>query len=312
MKKMLLIVPILILLALGACGYNDPAYYATPTVVNPGEVALTMISQKVNAEATQMAVNVQFTATAQVVGRTVTAQARADGLATAEQGRKDAQATAAKEQAYAVATEQQRRQDAAATQARLDAVSTAEQQERNVIGTATAQMASTYAAATVQAWPLHDQWTQQAVEVEQALATNEVALSDLEVEQQRERNTPEWVIPLLGFVAAIGAGVFYLVRHTRVREIKNEETGVVEGLVLDNKTVIRPQLMPGAVLTNLNSNQPIVPLLTDAKTQGEIVARNQGIEALRVMPTQTPTPAATGCVATGFCAATPRRCWVGC
>ena len=291
MKKRLM----MLLMALGvfmlmivACdtGYAPTAATPTvPTVVNPGEIALTMIMQKADAEATQMMVNVQLTATGQIVNATATAQAYQFGIATNEQARQDVQATDARQRQDAAATEQRRREDAAATQARMDAVSTAEQDQRNVIGTATAQQAAIWNGMTMQAAPTHDMWTKQAVEQEQIIATNQVELSNLEVKRQQQSNTLQALGPYaVAFIAIVVAAIVML-RYSRTREIKNEETGVIEAIVLDNQTMIRPQLLPGAVL-NLGK-QPSVPLLTDSENQAEIVRRSQGVEAIRAIPPGT-------------------------
>lgn len=311
MKKRIAIILILGIFLLAVAGCMPPVPttpITTPTVISPGEVALTMISQKVNAEATQMAVNVQFTATAQVIGVTVTAQARADGLATAEQQRRDAQATAAKEQAWAVATEQQRRQDAAATQARMDAVSTAEQAERNVIGTATAQQQNYYNGMTQQVLPTHAAWTQQAVEQAQIIATNEVELSNLQVVRQQKSNLLQAFGPYTVAAIAIVVAAVVMLRYSLAREFKNEETGVIEAVFLtDQKKMVRPQLLPGAVL-DLSGKEPTVPLLTDAANQADIVRRAQGVEAIRSIPPNT-SPQVLGDVMSGILgtsAPTPR------
>lgn len=263
---------------LAACGGGAESY-ATPTsgAENVIDVAGTMAMVQMNANATEQALGIAYTATQQAVVVTLNAQATQVAAQTTEQARRDA-----------IATDNRMRQDAAATQARLDAVSTAEQGERYAIGSATAQMGNIYAAATQTAWPIHAAWTQQAVIIDQALATNQVALSNLEVEQQREKNTPEWFIPLLIAVAATAAGVFYLVRHSYVREIRNPDTGAVEGIIFNNRQVVVPQLLTGPVL---NVGKVIdVPLLADP----EVMRREQMIRALQAMPTQNPTPMASG------------------
>lgn len=297
MKRYSIFVILFFLAALlSACGDADaptpaPMHTPTPAPVNPGEVALTMISQRVNAEATQLAVNVQFTATAQVIGSTVTAQARIDAQATSDQQRRDAQATSEKAAYIAQATEAQRRQDVAATQARIDAQATSEQAQRNMIGTATAQQQGWINGMTAQAAPTHDMWTAQAIRQEQIIATNQVELSNLEVARQRKKNTLQALTPYAVALMLVVGTLVWLMRTSRMREVRNPDTGVVEGLVLDNKVIIRPQLMPGPVMTGIDNGTLALPMLTDPQTQKEIIARDQAIQALSAMPT---SPAAGG------------------
>jgi hypothetical protein len=278
----------MIVLGCGA-GYTPTP---TPEPQNPGEIAMTMVAQKVDAEATQMAVNVQFTATAQVVWATQNSQNTQIAVAVTEQARKDV-----------MATEQQSRRDAAATQARRDAEATevqyrrdveatAQQYEQNVIGTATAQQAAIWNGMTQSAVPTHAAWTQQAVEAEQTLTTNKLQLSDLEVEQQRQTNTISWFVPYSAAIAAVIVVAVVMLRRSRVHEVKNEDTGVVEGLLLDTNTLIRPQLLTGPVL-KLEKDGPHVPQVSDPGEQSEVTRRAQAIEALRAMPTQQPTANAT-------------------
>lgn len=276
---------------------------ATPTPnVNPAEIAMTMAAQKMDAEATKMRIDIQYTATAQVVEATrnvestqaamaVTEQFRQDAVATDQQFRRDAASTEQRKQDDAAATAQRQREDAATEQARRDMEATAEQDRQNVIGTGTAQMQAIWNAATLQVQPTHDLWTQQAVVVDQALATNIVELSNLNVKQQSDKNTLEWLIPFLIALGISTALILTMVRKSRTKEIRNEETGTVEGVVLDNHTWIRPQLLTGPVLELRGTAS--VPLLADAETQNEVTRRAQGIEALRAMPTQSPTGNAT-------------------
>lgn len=288
-KKLIIVILLTVLfLTMGCASSVDTLPTATPGADGVIDVAGTMAMAQMNANATEQAVGIAYTATSQVIMVTVTAQAREDAIATSEQQRRDAQATSVKEQAWAAATEQQRRQDAAATQARIDAEATAQQAERNIIGTATAQQQTFYNNMTMAVQPTHAIWTQQAVAIDQALATNEVALSNLEVEQQSQKNTPEWVIPLLIAIAATVAGVFYLVRHSFVREIRNPETGVVEAVIFNNRQVVKPALVTGPVLTV--GDVISLPLLADP----EVVRRDQLVQALHAMPTQSPTQMAQG------------------
>jgi len=276
----------------------------TPQPISPGEVALTMMAQHVDAQATQMKVDIQFTATAQIVGATATAQAHIDAQATAEQARKDAQATAeqARKDAQAtdsrgrqdaMATEQQRRDDIAATQMVINMKATAEQAERNVVGTATAQQQAIYNSMTAQVLPTHAMWTQEAVKQQQIIATNEVELSNLQVVRQRKSNTLDALWKYAVATASIVAAVIVVLRYSRVREIKNEETGVIEGLLVDARQLVRPQLLTGPVLELGGKEGPHIPQVANPEEQSEVTRRAQAIEALRAMPTQQPNANAT-------------------
>ncbi|RJP53594.1 MAG: hypothetical protein C4583_04210 [Anaerolineaceae bacterium] len=283
---------------LAGCG-DEPAPIPTPIPANPAEIAMTMMAQKVDAEATQMAVNVQFTATAQVIWVTQNVQNTQAALGVTEQARKDAQATDARNRQDAAATEQQKRDDAAATeqrkrdeaateQARRDLEATAEQGRQNVIGTATAQMVATWNAATLQVLPIHDQWTQQAVAVEQALATNEVELSNLEVKQQSDKNTLEWLIPFLISLAMTALVSMYVIRRSRVREIKNDETGETDAVIMDNKKAFKPQLMARPLMLLEVGAEHV-----DPKEQSEVTRRAQGVQALKALPANVPPQMST-------------------
>lgn len=272
-------------LFLTACG--SPAPTAVPTETpNPGEIALQMVQAQMAAEATHQVVGLQFTATAQVIGATstmqayetqaaITAQARMDAQATADQARRDAQAT-------------QQRIDAEATQAQAkrDAEATAEQARLNMQATQRAEATSTAYLMTQVVQPTHQYWTQQAVEQDIIIATNEVELSNLAVEQQRETNTIDWAFPMGTAAVLVVAFLAYLYGHSQVREVKNAD-GDIELLIFKNRMAVKPALLPKPMLI-LDSGE--MPDLTNGQEQAEIVRRDQGIRALANMPV-SPTAA---------------------
>lgn len=266
MKKYLLVLAFF----LTACATPAP----TP---NPAEVGLTMFADRVNAEATQMAVNSVFTATAQVYGLTATVQAAGTQEAVTQQARIDAQATADQNRADVQATADQRRMDAQATQARMDIESTQQAQ-----ATANA-FAMTQAVA-----PTHNYWTQQAVEQQIVIGTNAVELSNLEVKQQQQTNTIDWAIPTLGAIGLTITAVVYVLRHSRTREIKNEN-GDIEMVIFDNAKAIKPALMAKPVLMIEAMTMPDVSSPAD---QRAVTERAQMIQALAVMPVNTSNAAA--------------------
>ena len=275
----------------------------TPEPQGPAEIAMTMAAQKMDAEATQMRIDIQYTATAQVVEATrivehtqvaaaATEQARQDVMATDQQFRKDAAATEQSRRRDAAATEQRIRDDEATQQARRDIEATADQGRRDASGTATAQQVAIWNAATLQVAPTHDAMTLQAAYVEQTLAANDAELSNLNVEQQGQKNTVEWVIPLGAVMIIVIVWAVVQFRKSRVQKIVNEEDGTVEGLLVDEQ-LLRPQLMLGPVL-DLRGKTATAPEVTDKETQREVTRRAQAVEALRAMPTQNPTANAAG------------------
>lgn len=261
----------------------------TPENVGPVDIAGTMVQFQVAAGATSNAVSIQMSATAQVIGATstqfavatqgaVTDQARLDAVATSDQARQDAQATQARMDFEA--TQQQERRDAVATsdQARLDAQTTMQ-----AGGTATAF------SITQTAIPPANTMTAISNEQAIALANNEVEKSNLAVEQQRQKNSVEWVTPYLIALVATMVGAIFVIRYSRVREIKNDD-GEVE-LVMIGDTGIRPRLLPAPVIT-LRDDEVTTSLLTDPAEQSEVTRRAQAVDALKNMPVNTTAQAA--------------------
>lgn len=267
-----------------ACNSSTP----TPSAA---DVALTMIGDKVNAEATQAKFESIAQVTAQVAGATATQQAVWSQATQVQQERFDAQATAAKAEANVQATAQQARMDAQATQQRIDTEATQQQARLDLEATVQQSrldlVATQQASGTATAWsvtqaiiPLHDSWTQQAVQKDILLATNEVELSNLKVKQQQDTNIVQWLVPMLIAIVLTFAGIRYFSNAARVREVKDAD-GNTDALVIDNEQVIIPRLLPKPVLL-LETGE--MPDMTDRKEQAEIVKRDQGIRALEVMP----------------------------
>jgi len=271
--------PILFVLVflLTACGQYEGAA-PTPTNISPVEIAGTMMQVQLAAEATQQAVQVQMTATAQVVGVTSTYEAYQVALAVTQQARQDAQATA-----------EQKRLDIQATQQRIDADATAVQSRLDLQATQQAAGTATAFTITQTAIPPAATLTQIANQQEILLRNNEVQLSNLAVEQQRQKNTPEWVLPMLVVVVGLVAGSKYLYDHSRVREVKNDD-GDVELLILNGKTGIRPRLMAGPVIEL--DDEISMPQLSAPAEQARVTERAQAVEAIKSMPTSTTPQAA--------------------
>lgn len=277
MKKILVIVVSFLIAACGAEVPVTPEPTATP---NPGEIALQMIQAQMGAEATAQIVGLQFSATAQVIGQTTTAQAYVTQEAITAQARLDAQATADQRRRDAQATQQRIDAEATQAQARLDAEATAEQARLDLKATQQAQATSTAFMMTQAVMPTHNLWTQQAVEGEIILATNEVELSNLAVQQQRQTNTLDWAVPM-GIAILLTLGLLaYVYGHAQVREIKDAE-GNVQVIVYRNEKMVAPGLLPKPVLL-LNSGE--MPDMTDTREQSEIVRRDQMVRALANMP----------------------------
>jgi len=280
MKKYYFVFALLLFL-LAACSAAPVTPSATPTPpANPAEIELTMFADEVNAGATQKAVERVFTATAQVMAITVTSQFINTQEAVTQQARNDAQATSV-----------QARNDAIATQQRIDVEATQAQAQRVMVAQATqARMdleATQRAEATARSWavteaviPLHDSWTQQAVEQDIIIATNEVELSNLAVQQQQDTNTLEWALPWVLVVGAFLVGALFVWFWMQVRTIKSEDGGP-DVIIYKNRLTVRPDLF---ALPMLDLETNTMPLLADPKEQSAVTMRAQAIQALSVMP----------------------------
>jgi hypothetical protein len=145
----------------------------------------------------------------------------------------------------------------------------------------------------MQVAPTHDLLTLQAAQVAQTMEVNDAQLSNLNVEQQTDKNTAEWAVPLLVVLAFVAVFAVVQIRRSRVREIKNEDDGTVVGLLVDGKTLIDMELMPGPVL-DLSGKTVTAPEVTDKETQNEVTRRAQGVEALKALPVNIPAQMAAG------------------
>lgn len=255
MKKIILVT----FLFLTSC-IGSPAIPLSSPTPNAGEIALQMMQSQMEANATSQAVGLQFTATAQVIGATATANQMIFEARQTEQARLDA-----------VSTAEQKRVDIAATQQRLD-----------IEGTQSANATATFVVLTLSAVPTSAALTQIANEQNIALSNNEVQQSNLEVEQQRQKNTVEWAAPVIIALMAALVGSVFVIRYSRTREIRDEDGGV-QVLILDNKNVISPKLLAGPVLDVEAMKMP--PLVSGAE-QREVTKRAQTIEALKSIPVE--------------------------
>ena len=281
---------LLLAIFLASCGASQPS---------SADVALTMMSDKVHSEATQAVVNSMFTATAQIQGVTatyeaagtqvaVTQQARIDAEATAQQSRNDAQATAEQGRKDAQATQQRSDADATQAQGRRDMEIQATQMRLDIESTQQAQATAMAFQMTQVVIPTHNLWTQQAVEQQIIIGTNQVELSNLEVQQQQQTNTVDWALPALGAICLTVTAVVYILRHSNTREIKNDD-GDIEMILIGGKQAIRPALLTGPVLDLHAMTMP--DLASSVEEQSRVTERAQAIEALKAMPVAT-TPSA--------------------
>lgn len=284
MKKIITLVCALLLV--GCSGATE-----TPGTPDPAQVAMTMLSDKVNAEATQARLEIVFSATAQILGATATQQAYYAQATSTQQARNDANATAAKELQFVQLTQARIDADSTQAQARLDADATAEQARLDLVATQQAIGTATAFAITQTAIPPANTNTAIALVQDIQIKQNQVELSNLEVEQQRQKNTPEWVVPMLVVLVGLAAGVMYLKQYSRVREVKNDD-GDIELILVDNRA-LRPQLLPGPVLEFVNG-AATMPLLTSAAEQSRVTERAQAVDAIKAMPATGTTPQAAG------------------
>ena len=275
----------IIFLALFLTGCITPPV-ATP---NPAEVGLTMFADKVNAEATQAAVNSVFTATAQMYAVTATYQAAGTQEAVTQRARLDAEATSQQKRMDTQATQQRIDADATQAQARREMEAQATQARMDIESTQQAQATANAFAMTQAVAPTHNLWTQQAVEQQIVIGTNEVELSNLAVQQQRDTNTIDWALPALASIGLTITAVVYVLRYSRTREIRNDD-GEVEMVIFDNIKAIKPALMAKPVLLLEAMTMPDV---ASPAEQARVTERAQAVQALKAMPaTTTPSAAA--------------------
>lgn len=253
-----------------------------PATPNPAEVSLTMLADQVNANATQAKFQSIQAVTQQVALATATQQAFYAQATGTQQARIDAQSTADQKRADAQATSEQTRRDAQATQQRIDADATQAQARRDM--EATAEQARLNVQSTQQAagTATAGVYTMTAMPFAMTLMSNEVQMSNLQVQQQVEKNTPQWVIPYFVAVVAICAAALYVYRYSRVREVKDDD-GDIQVLVLDGNRVLRPQLMPGPVI-EIRKEEVTMPMLTDHAEQSKVTERAQMVEAISSIP----------------------------
>lgn len=282
----LLLVVITILLAgCGESGLIEPMSTGTPTNISPVEIAGTMMQQNLAAEATQQAVSVQMSATAQIIGVTSTSYAIATQAAVTQQARMDAQATSEQTRRDAQATQARIDMEATQVQMRMDIEATQAQAKLDVMATQQAEATATAFPMTAAAIPTSNALTQIANEQNIMLANNQVQLSNLAVDQQRQKNTPEWLVPFLIAILAAIVGAIYVFRFSRVREVKNDD-GDLEMILIDGNTAVRPRLLTGPVL-DLKGDDISVPQLAESKEQSKVTERAQAVEAIKSMPAQT-------------------------
>lgn len=314
MRKYILI----LILLLTAC-QTPSAAGVTPTATpNPGEIALQMMQQQMAANATSQVVGLNFTATAQILGSTATAQqlvveaqwteqARADAVSTSEQKRTDTQSTAVQQQKEAQATQSRIDSDARATQSYIDAQATqaradadAHQARIDAVATSDSLATATFTSMTLTAIPPHATLTQMAVNNQIVMSTQDVERAALSLQQQRDTNVIQWLLPIIGVSFLLVVAGLYAYNLSRVREIRDED-GNVQVFIFDNKTATMPALMTGPVL---DLKTTTMPLLTSAGEQADVTKREQAIRALRAMPV---SPTASGVTAFNDAFSTPPK-----
>ena len=260
---------------------------------NPAEVALTLLADKVNAEATQAVVNMHFTATGQVLNATATQQQAEMQATGTQQARIDIEATSAQVRRDAQATQARIDADATQAQGRIDAQSTADQARLDLQSTQQASGTQTAFVITQTAIPPAATLTQIANEQNIHLRDNDIKQSDLNVQQQSETNTVEGLFPYLLSVVAVIAGVWYLNSDSKVKVVKDEvgETDIVIVKHKRGRQVVRPKLFTGPVL-ELDEADVTMPILTAPAEQSRVTERAQAVDAIGKMPAATTAQAA--------------------
>jgi hypothetical protein len=255
MKKLIVLMAMMIAIT----GCANETLTPTPIPPNPAEVGMTMFANRVNAEATQAAVNQVFTATAQVAALTQTQQAGGTQAAVTQQARIDAQATANQERADAQATSARERSDARATQQRLDAEATQQQAKRDQESTATHEAFMAHQTMTQQAFQVTSTaqvigsmtaypQTQQSIYatqtmdaaygVAQATAAYAGAQSvELAVRREQVTNMTRAWVPWMGFVILLAVLSVVALRISRMRVVQKDAFGSLPGMVLDGAAV---------------------------------------------------------------------------
>ncbi len=285
MKRYLIVLIAVFLAGCGSAAIPPIAPTATP---NAGELALSMMQRQLEANATAQQVGLQFTATAQIIAQTSTAQQLIIDTGYTQQARIDAQATADQRRQDIQATQQRIDADATQAQARRDMEIQATQMRLDIESTQQAQATANAFVMTQQVAPTHNYWTQQAVDQQIIIGTNEVALSNLEVDQQKQTNTVEWVVPFLIALGLAGAAVVYILRYSTAREFKDED-GNTRVIVFNGEKAVKPDLFTGPVLDLKAMN---MPLLAPAAEQAEVTKRAQMVDAIKAMPVTTSSNAA--------------------
>lgn len=277
MKRMTLFFLLLLCALIVSC---TPA--PTPAGVGPVDIAGTMVQQQVAAQATSNSVSIQMSATAQVIGVTSTQYAYATQAAVTQQALVYAQATSDQARQDAQATQARRDFEATQQQARRDAEATSQQARLDVESTMQAGGTQTAFAITQTAIPPAN--TVAAIATNQALeiGANEVEKSNLEVEQQRQKNSVEWITPYLIALVATVVGAVFVIRYSRVREVKNDD-GDVELLLIGGNTAIRPKLL-GEPVVILDGEEVKASPISDPAEQTEVTRRAQAVDALKNMP----------------------------
>jgi hypothetical protein len=276
---------VLLLFLLTACAGETIATATPTTTPNPGEIALQMIQQQMNAEATSQVVSLQLQATQQVIGATATAnqiiveqgqtqQARQDAIATADQGRRDAAATQARQDTIATA-ERQQVIDQQSTQQAIIAMQ----------NTQSADATATFTSMTLTAIPPHATLTQMAINNDIVINNQNVEKATLDLQKAKDTNKISWQIPLLIALVMLGAGVLWVIRKSRWNAFVDDD-GRVLGFGHDDK-YINPRLLTGPVL-DLKTGE----VKESTPEQVRVTERAQIIEALAVMPEQTTKGAA--------------------
>jgi len=266
------------MLVLTACSYTDPIPTITPTPTSDDAVLMQILQGEVEARATERAADqmlIMFqagqTATALITGATATelaaGETRTVWRVTVAAGEAQGTSTAQAAQVQGTATAKAGNDQATSTAAAAGTST----QIAYMNGTATVQARGTEIAATETASApfLEAKWTAVSAQAESA-----------ELSATRERNTNDFwaAAPLILIFSALGAGIYYMWKKSKIGIVAPDENGNLPVLIFtDLMRVFRPDLMPAPLLE-------VDGAIVKDPDQTDVTRRSQAVQAIGQLP----------------------------